>query len=272
MHFGREKLVKILPKRGSADERPTARTIGVPIRFSCPPMCSERELLEMRHFYLMEHLTVQTADLLALLVREFPTQSVYDVNGGLDKDGKLISTSPAWYITSVHQHRLLAIVARANSVDPKFPNGQPLATYKSVFAIEQSMRVKRARGNTVVKGRCLVYYQCTSQSSIAQGYGSEIGQWFDVTQNTISHPTAMSSMWQSPVTQKQRVKNNQTIIDQMDTTGRLPRHCDWCQKPDRFDKRHPLCEHCKLVSYCNRACQKAHWGKVHKAKCSRAKY
>ncbi len=126
--------------------------------------------MQMQHFHLCSHMTIKTADLLALLVREFPTLSVYEVNGGLDGAGNLISTGPHWQITPAHRLRLLAIVARANKIDAKLPDGSHLASYEDVLVIEQSMRVKRARGNTVVNGRCLVYYQCTRDSIEAPGY------------------------------------------------------------------------------------------------------
>jgi hypothetical protein len=250
-----------------AEGRATARTIGVPTRFACPVLCSEEERIEMSKYQLIDHVTVKTIDVIALLVRQFATLSVYNVNGGLDSAGNLISTAPAWQITPAHRLRLLAIVARANSIDPKLSDGSNLATYANVLSMEQSMHVKRARGNTVVNGRCLVYYECTYDSMMAQGYGHELGIWLDITQNTASHPLATNNMWQSTLIRSQRLANTEVIMEQLDSAGRLPRNCESCHKQDAHGRRHLLCNQCKQVSYCSRVCQKAHWKKSHKALC-----
>ena len=233
-------------------------TCGVPVRIAVPPLLSAMERALFEPIYQVSvDLSIEAADLIALLVRKHATLSVYTTDGGIvfNTDGQevLVDQRKNWTIQPAYRKILEKIALRFH------------VPFRTVQAVEQTFRVKRARGDIAHtddsgRTRYIVWYQplCTVP---AHGL---VGCWFDIAP---SDDIASANMWQSreDATARKKVVAN-IHQDLQGLRPRVPRSCATCHQKDLKAVRNQICKGCLLVSYCSRACQKVDW-KSHKKNC-----
>ena len=223
-------------------------TIGVPLQFACPMLLSETELMVFQPIYTIRtKLSVEAADHIAVLVKGYRTNTVYNTQGGITDEEELRSTRPRWTITDMYEEQLKIIAKRFRV---------PLTL---CLIVDQSFRVKRARGGPInFNGKSVVWYE-----TMEYQMGHMIGSWFDITL-TNNAPDIHHS--ESPMLKEARTADFTHLKKELATAGRLVRRCAQCNKMDSEAASHKKCVGCKRVAYCDRACQKADW-KRHEAHC-----
>jgi hypothetical protein len=222
-------------------------TLGVPLRFACPPLCSPSELAVFHPIYTTAtSIPVQAADSIALLVKSYRTNQVYHTNGGVTEDERLVSTGPRWIVSKEYECQLKGIAKRFR------------CDYETCVAVDQSFRVKRARRDINVNGRSVVWYQQSGGT-----IGDLFGSWFDI---TLTNEAPDITLWERPDDKMARTAHNMHVQQELAETGRLVRNCANCKKGDSKTDRHKKCTGCSKVAYCDRTCQKADW-EHHKHQC-----
>ena len=73
---------------------------------------------------------VEAADSIALLVKSYRTNQVYNTNGGVTEDETLVSTGPHWIVSKEYERQLKGIAKRFH------------CEYETCVVVDQSFRVK----------------------------------------------------------------------------------------------------------------------------------
>jgi hypothetical protein len=230
-------------------------TIGVPTEYACPMLLSQLELVRFnRIFATCDTLSVAGADKIALLVKSYRTNEVYNTRGGISESGELVTLGPAWKITRAYNKQLRKIAKRYKS------------TLEICTGIDQSFRIKRARGGPVNvhdercnKTRVVVWYQTTSPIM-----GDLAGSWFDV---TLTDAATDQEFCEHPDKSNDRKMRMKHITTELVQANRLVRNCGHCGVPDLSECPHRKCGKCGLIAYCGINCQKIHWKREHKLVC-----
>lgn len=218
-------------------------TVGVPLRFSCPPLLSgsERDVC-YKTYAVASSVPVECVDRIVTLVRNLPTTEAYDTHGGV-VDEALIDLRVSWSINRGYRRLLLKAL-------------RPF-TIEDAILIDQSFRVKRCRGNTCVRDaygtmRCLVWYQTNTQHRGSR----HAGAWFDITLSV--EPVRL------PFEAKADTEQKRILASSI-----LRRTCGGCGAGDNPTQGNTFkaCSRCKTTYYCSVTCQRAAW-KVHKRVCS----
>jgi hypothetical protein len=192
-------------------------------------------------------LSVEAADHIAVLVKGYRTNTVYNTQGGITDNEEVRSLEPLWTITPEYAEQLEIIAKRFR------------VQLSECIIVDTSFRVKRARGGPInFNGKSVVWYQ-----TMEYQMGHMIGSWFDITL-TNNAPDIHHS--ESPMLKEARTADFTHLKKELATAGRLVRRCAQCNKMDSEAASHKKCVGCKRVAYCDRACQKADW-KRHKAHC-----
>jgi len=225
-------------------------TIGVPIQYAAPPLLSgaERAMFDQVYTNRMRA-PIVAADAVALIVRATKTVECYDTKGQVTRDEELLSSARGWSIRQNHKRRMLAIGLRF-----KLP-------FMQVIALDQSFRMKRLKGKTLVGKKHLVYYESLDRHDCDQGL---VGAWFDISlkpgQATQRHIFDSSSPARSELT----VALQAALINKKNP--RCHRICGLCGAFDTPKNKHQRCGRCLMIAYCSVKHQKDHWS-VHKKKC-----
>jgi hypothetical protein len=234
--------------RGNA----SARTCGVPVELSMLFMYTfEEKKQEYTVYATVSDISVACANAIALVIKSVPTDHAYDTQGGVAVDGSLVSLDPSWYTRHAYTYKLKAIAKRFKT------------PYDRVVACDISFRIKRSRGNTYVKGKCLVFYAANNAK-----LGDEVAAWFDIT----ATETATKKNTNDLESDRQVDQQIHTHTSNQMTSShpRVPRTCMSCKKLDTREQKHRQCV-CKDAVYCGRDCQRVHWRKQHKATCTHNK-
>ena len=229
-------------------------TIGVPFQFACPLLCSPSEL-ELFHpiYTTATPIPVEAADSIALLVKSYRTNQVYNTNGGVTEDETLVSTGPHWIVSKEYERQLKGIAKRFH------------CEYETCVVVDQCFRVKRARGKVNVNGRYVVWYERTSDYGNPEP-GDLMGSWFDI---TLTNEAPDIKLWEVHDEKMARTAHNIHVQQELAESGRMVRTCAKCNIVDSKTDRHKICTGCSKVAYCNRTCQQGDW-KRHKLSCKNA--
>jgi hypothetical protein len=112
--------------------KPLCATVGVPVQYAVPTMLSVAYRFEFERIFMIRlQLPVLCADKIALLVRWRKTTDVYNTNGGLSSDEKLIDQSVGWVIKPNYTKALKKIAKRFH------------VSLRELIDCDQSFRVKR---------------------------------------------------------------------------------------------------------------------------------
>ena len=246
----------------------SAATIGVPIKWSTPILMSEEER-QCPHFRLFAtylSAPVHAADMIALLIREYPTNSVYNTQGGVSPTGVLVQQEMRWIITPIHRARLKAIYLRTKSTLLK---GQSVYHMQDLINLDMSFRIKKARGNTRSDEKVLVYFECTLAIAEVFKPGTKqlLAQWFDIADNCATNLISSQRSFETASEKQARAALVKCIVDGIDQ-DRVPRICQTCKVPDQRHLKHRQCSKCGVV-YCNVQCQTKDWP-VHRRQCPAA--
>lgn len=228
--------------------------VSVPAQFACPVLLSASELLDFDPIFTTRTpVPVEAADAVALLVRSYSTLEVYNTNGGISSEGKLVSKGPSWIIKESYRRNLQSVCKRFG------------CSLKDLIAVDQSFRVKRARGgpvniaNSCGKTMCLVWYQTSTAKS-----GDLLGSWFDI---TLSNDPPAAPHLESKEEGAARMRDYHHCKTELINNERLVRICNYCHILDNFWRPHRRCARCKRVAYCSQNCQGRDWTK-HKNLCT----
>ena len=223
-------------------------TIGVPLQFACPMLLTEAEVMVFRPTYMIcTQLSVEAADHIAVMVKGYRTNTVYNTQGGITDNEEVRSLEPLWTITPEYAEQLEIIAKRFR------------VQLSECIIVDTSFRVKRARGGPInFNGRSVVWYQTMEYQE-----GQLLGSWFDI---TLTNDVPDIHLNESPMLKVARTAECTHLKKELATAGRLVRRCAQCNKMDSEAASHKKCVGCKRVAYCDRACQKADW-KRHKVHC-----
>jgi len=219
-------------------------TIGVPIRYSCPPLLEGIERARCYATYgIATLIPTHVVDKVVTLVRHYPTTSVYNTHQDVTNE-RLIGLSQKWDINRGYK-RLLAKATR----------GFPISL---VIAVDLSLRIKRCGGTTRVTDkfettRSLAWYQC---NKIDDGNYHYVGSWFDI--SLAFEPTRLPFETLDDWEHKRR-----------EASGILHRTCAECGVGDNATQGYTfkVCSRCKKVYYCSKSCQRTSWKGGHKTTC-----
>ena len=185
-------------------------TIGVPLQFACPPLCSPSELAVFNPIYTTATpIQVEAADSIALLVKSYRTNQVYNTNGGVTEDETLVSIGPHWIVSKEYERQLKGIAKRFH------------CEYETCVMVDQSFRVKRARGKVNVNGRYVVWYERTSDYGNPEP-GDLMGSWFDI---TLTNEAPDIKLWEVHDEKMARTAHNIHVQQELAESGRV----GWCE-------------------------------------------
>ena len=158
----------------------------------------------------------QAADSIALLVKSYRTNQVYNTNGGVTEDETLVSTGPHWIVSKEYERQLKGIAKRFH------------CEYETCVMVDQSFRVKRARGKVNVNGRYVVWYERTSDYGIP---GDLMGSWFDI---TLTNEAPDIKLWEVHDEKMARTAHNIHVQQELaeSGSGRMVRTCAKCNIVD----------------------------------------
>lgn len=220
-----------------------------------PFLLPEDEKLEVLDRYAIGMaLPMAAFDAVGVLVKVWRTREVYETQGHvtLDENGRevlhfLVGTEAhRWQVTRPYLKQLKAIGKRfkVNVID--------------LMKVDLSMRIKRARGLTVVDDKVLVYVINTKPTE----EDACMGVWFDISYKHSPAEKDIRGVLPSEQKQFDQVQESLTVDRWM------PHACGACEKTDRKTQRHKKCAGCGKVFYCNAVCQKKAW-KSHKKFCKK---
>lgn len=228
-------------------------TIGVPVELSCAALMDgpEHEAI-IRQWGGAMALPLRCVDALAVIMRRTHTEDVYDTQatvrrGGTGERPEVLENQRLgkWIPRPGHREMLKTIAKRFH------------ASEADVTSMDITMRMKRARGTTLVDGRVLFYAVDTSARM-----GEPISAWFDI---TLSESPTQHRVFETKRVVDERAHVSDGLITELQA-GRMPQVCAMCAKFDTQATRHKTCSVCHKVRYCNRDCQTQHW-KTHKPEC-----
>ncbi len=186
----------------------------------------------------LSHAVVSAVNVLQL---EQKTRAVYDVNGSLDSNGKLVSEGTRWKLLENEKSRVYRDRLKEISRRLKVP-------FDQVMTLELLLRVKRARGDKHVLVIAKPIKIGDSVNSHALGKTtSSLALCLRVQNEEDDRSSIMTA----------------SVYNVRDAT--LVRICARCSKSS-FDLRR--CSTCRSVFYCSTECQRNHWPR-HKLDCEK---
>ena len=197
-------------------------TIAVPLQFASPWLLSEAEQQVFQPMYAIgTKLSVEAADHIAVLVKGYRTNSVYNTQGGITDEEELRSLEPLWTITAEYAKQLQIIAKRFR------------VSVAECIIVDQSFRVKRARGTTNFNGTSVVWYQTMEYQE-----DHLFGSWFDI---TLTNDVPDIDLNESPVLKAARTAECTHLKKELATADRLVRRCALCDKMDSEAAPHKKC-------------------------------
>jgi hypothetical protein len=196
-------------------------------------------------------LPVEAVDLVAFAAKSSPTWEVYHTQGGVRKGSVgerpevLVEQRFRWFIMPKHEQTLKSIAKRFK------------VEYADLLTVDGCIRIKRAKGTTIVDGKVL-FYVCSTASK----EGDHAASWLDI---TLTSEPSSKSMWTSPTEIKEEKQRHAQISKGLEI-GRVPRECSNCSKIDEKQNKHRQCSRCHKAAYCSVECQRVHWAQ-HKRSC-----